>query len=465
MGGPSKRAAERVNTGCSAHSALRSRLCCLFEPKNKSGHLLTLTNRRRILYSTVAAAEGPAETRVLARRPSRSALRSEMPLTRPVTIGLFSGAGGLETGATLAGADVRVSVEIDPVACETLRQNSVFHRSAVLHADVAQLNGKVLRSEARLTPREFCIVIGGPPCQPFSKAGYWTDPGHDSRYRRARSRGVLAKKPEPILQPRPDDRRSLVDEFFRLVSEIRADGFLFENVPSITHPRNRFLFERLLATAESAGFEVTLVRANAVEYGVAQRRERIFLLGLRGVAPSAPGPSHASSASSSLYLPPPLTAGELLAPFAGDRYFEPEEVVAGRYAKQLQAVPPGWNYKALTAWAGYPNPVFEAETRFWHFLLKLSPDLPSWTISANPGPWIGPFHWESRRLRTPEQAALQGFPPDYRFAGSRRDRVRQIGNAVPPPLARVMFESLQAALGRGRRPAAHRRQPSATCDA
>jgi len=120
--------------------------------------------------------------------------------------------------------------------------------------------------------------------------------------------------------------------------------------------------------------------------------------------------------------------------------------VKGRYEKELREIPPGKNYKALTAWAGHPRPVFEAERRYWSLLLKLSPDLPSWTIQANPGPWVGPFHWTSRRLRTVELAALQTFPEGYRFAGKRRDRVRQIGNAVPPLLAQRMIEPLLAAL-------------------
>jgi DNA (cytosine-5)-methyltransferase 1 len=109
-------------------------------------------------------------------------------------------------------------------------------------------------------------------------------------------------------------------------------------------------------------------------------------------------------------------------------------------------VPPGQNYKALTAWAGHPSPSFVAETRFWSFLLKLSPGSPSWTVAANPGPWVGPFHWESRRLRTAELAALQSFPAGYVFEGNRRERVRQVGNAVPPLLARAMMGPLLAAL-------------------
>ena len=139
---------------------------------------------------------------------------------------------------------------------------------------------------------------------------------------------------------------------------------------------------------------------------------------------------------------PIVTAGEVLAEYASDKYFEPEEVVQGRWAEHLREVPPGWNYKAHTAWAGHPRPTFETETRFWSFLLKLAKGRPSWTIAASPGPWTGPFHWDSRRLRTPELAALQGFPHNYVVRGPRRDRVRQIGNAVPVPLAKALVRSL-----------------------
>src|SRR5439155_25013396 len=168
---------------------------------------------------------------------------------------------------------------------------------------------------------------------------------------------------------------------------------------------------------------------------------------LRHEAPQPPLPTHSAGDKAHLYLKRAVTAGEVLTPFADHSCFEPEEVVEGRWAKHLRSVPPGWNYKAHTAWGGHPRPTFETETRFWNFLLKLHPDLPSWTINANPGPWVGPFHWDSRRLRSPELAALQGFPHGYRFAGSRRERVRQIGNAAPPPLAAPMIRAVLASVG------------------
>jgi DNA (cytosine-5)-methyltransferase 1 len=355
-------------------------------------------------------------------------------------IGLFSGAGGLDLGAAWAGCDLRLSIDNDAMACATLGQQTGSLPGSVLQADVASLQGKDLRRRAGLSRSQPCIVVGGPPCQPFSKNAYWTDPGTDSRYRRARSRGQTLDRPTPILQPRPDARRSLVQQMWRLITEMQASAFLFENVPAIAHPRNRPILHELLETAGAAGYGVRLLRVNAVDYGVPQARQRIALLGLRGGMPPAPTPTHGPG------LAPVMTAGVALEPFQANHFAEPEEVVRGRWAGPLAEIPPGWNYKYLTAWAGHPQPLFEAETRFWHFLLKLHPDRPSWTIPATPGPWVGPFHWSSRRLRTVELAALQGFPAGYTFAGTRRDRVRQIGNAVPPLLAQRLIEPLVAAL-------------------
>lgn len=364
-------------------------------------------------------------------------------------IDLFAGAGGFGIAARLGGAEVRVSVEIDPTACLTLKRNSDVHGGEVIQADVMDIeavNGATLRRVASSTAAEKLIVVGGAPCQPFSKAAYWTEPGADAAYRRARARGHKVMRPPAPTSVRPDGRRSLVDDFLRLVLETQADGFVFENVPSILHPRNRPVVESLMRTMKHEGYEVTLIRANAAEFGVPQRRHRVFVLGSLHGGPVEPTPTHSVSleASPEIDLLPAATAGEALAPYQGREFAEEGEAVEGKWADHLRAIPAGWNYKWHTEWAGHPNPTFEAETRFWNFLLKLSPDLPSWTVAAGPGPWTGPFHWDSRRLRTPELAALQGFPPGYDFEGSRRERVRQIGNAVPPHLAAAMIRSVQA---------------------
>jgi DNA (cytosine-5)-methyltransferase 1 len=364
-------------------------------------------------------------------------------------IDLFAGAGGLAVGAEQAGCEVRLSVDSDPWSCATLRAN---HHHPVHEGDLAELSGDELRRMADLAPSDPLIVLGGPPCQPFSKAAYWVDEGREAAYRRARAAGQAPLKPESPAEARPDDRRSLVQEFWRLVVETNADGFVFENVRSITHPRHRPVLERLVDDAKQAGFRTTLFMANAAEHGVPQRRQRVFVMGSRTAAPEEPVKTHvpADKADES-GLAPFATAGPALMPFSSSEFFEPEEVVTGRWADHLRTVPPGGNYKAHTEWGGHPNPTFVTETRYWNFLLKLSPDLPSWTINASPGPWTGPFHWESRRLRTVELAALQTFPEGYRFEGSRRERVRQIGNAVPPMLASAVVEKVIEAVRAGQR--------------
>lgn len=356
-------------------------------------------------------------------------------------IDLFAGAGGLSVGAHLAGGDVRASMELNATACETLRANAAYH-GEVLEGSVCDISGKDLRKKAGLKAKDPLIVVGGPPCQPFSKAAYWTEAGDDAAYRRARAQGMEAMRPQRPTLVKDDDRRDLVAEFMRLVIESKANGFVFENVPSIKHPRNLPIYSSLIATASAAGFELTEVVAKAVNYGVPQARERVVVLGSKRRKPQVPRETHAAPDSLSEGLLPYVSAGEALQDLDLKKYFEPEEVVAGRWAEHLKEIPPGWNYKALTEWAGHPNPSFIAETRFWNFLLKLSPERPSWTIAASPGPWTGPFHWENRRLRTVELAALQGFPKDYQIQGPRRERIRQMGNAVPVPVAKAMIASV-----------------------
>lgn len=386
----------------------------------------------------MALLDSLAPPRHVATRTSSTALARTERIKMPV-IDLFAGAGGLSIGATDAGCKVHACVELDAVACKTLRANASYHGS-VLETDVVGISGLDLRHAAGLAPGDPLIVVGGAPCQPFSKAAYWVEVGEESRYRRARAAGIAMKRPSAPTEARADARRTLVEEFWRLIFESNADGFVFENVPSIKHPRNKPVLDGFRHAAEAAGYNVTQVTANAAEFGVAQTRERVFLLGAKRGTPAAPEASH--TLKDQIGRKAAITAGEALAGFDHPRYFEPEELIAGRWAEHLRTVPPGSNYKAHTAWAGHPNPTFEAETRFWNFLLKLSPHRPSWTIAASPGPWTGPFHWTNRRLRTVEMAALQAFPEGYNLVGSRRERVRQLGNAVPPPLARRMVEAV-----------------------
>lgn len=119
-----------------------------------------------------------------------------------------------------------------------------------------------------------------------------------------------------------------------------------------------------------------------------------------------------------------------------------EEVVRGQWAHLLPRIPPGENYLHFTAERGHPEPLFEWRSRYWSFLLKLSPDKPAPTIQAQPGPNVGPFHWDNRRIRVPELKRLFTYPDDFELVGSRTSIQSQIGNSVPPRLAEQVASTL-----------------------
>lgn len=347
-----------------------------------------------------------------------------------VSMSLFSGAGGLDIASCMAGVPVISSTDFDADCIQTLKANTdYFGDTEIFHGDLHQIESEVFKRIVEKENPDKFIVIGGAPCQPFSKAGYWVT--NEVR------RGIN------------DPRATLVNEYLRVVTDLKPDGFLFENVESLLHPTNRVIVDKFIEIIEENGYKYKIIRANALEYGVPQKRKRLFILGTKGnFKSSAPRKTHGDPMTCEKEgLLPYNTAGEAIAGFEGPEFFEDYEVATGgTYYSDLCEVPPGMNYKALTAWAGYPNPKFVADKRFWNFLLKLSPDQPSWTVCAQPGPWVGPFHWDNRRLRVPEVAAIQTFPRGYKFCGSRRSVQKQIGNAVPCLMGRAMIEYVKESL-------------------
>ena len=117
----------------------------------------------------------------------------------------------------------------------------------------------------------------------------------------------------------------------------------------------------------------------------------------------------------------------------------------GRWAKLLPSIPEGKNYLWHTDRGGGER-LFGWRTKYWSFLLKLAKNQPAWTIPAQPAQNAGPFHWRNRQLRTSEMLRLQTFPSDIFVAGTRAERQRQIGNAVPPLLAEVIGRAIIASL-------------------
>jgi DNA (cytosine-5)-methyltransferase 1 len=336
-------------------------------------------------------------------------------------ISLFSGAGGLDVGAELAGVEITHCIEIDHDSAETLRLNSTNSFKKILELDIKLVDFYDMKTTSKM------IVFGGPPCQPFSKNGYWV-----------KNENRLIEK----------DPRNLIDQFMRAVEEVQPTGFLFENVDSILHPSNKAAIERLHLTAKSLGYSAKLYRANSADFGVTQKRKRVFVFGVKGENLEIPDPAithldPAKKITDEDTLPLHLGVGKFIEPYSDEKYSEPSEVAAyGTYFHELSNVIPGRNYMSLLNLSNYTGKTFKSGGRFWNFLFKLHPDEPSITIAAQPGPWVGPFHWSNRRLRVPEIAAIQTFPKNYNFHGTRRSIQRQIGNAVPCLLGQKMIEHL-----------------------
>jgi DNA (cytosine-5)-methyltransferase 1 len=340
------------------------------------------------------------------------------------TIGFFSGAGGLDIGSQLAGAKVISSLDFDRDSVATMKANKYFAHSAHFHKDIKEMYAKDYNKIIKANNPEKLILVGGPPCQPFSKAGYWVT--HKNRLG-------------------SEDPRNMIGQYLRIVEELQPDGFLLENVESLLHPKNAQAVTDLKEAIDKLGYKFIVYRADALDFGVPQKRKRVFFIASRKGIVGEPIKTHGDELEilvNKILLPHERVI-DWIGKFDSDKYFEAEELTTGKtYDEELKQIPPGQNYFALTERSGHPNPKFEANKRFWNFLLKLHPNQPSWTIAAQPGPWVGPFHWNNRRLRVPESAAIQTFPEDYHFVGTRRSIQKQIGNAVPSLLGKAIVKHL-----------------------
>lgn len=366
--------------------------------------------------------------------------------TGEVTVGsaisLFSGAGGLDLGLEAAGFATVSAVEWDQDAADTMEKNaptSFPHLNEVLRADLYPL---AAGSTSGLTTRDILragglssrsrpdLLVGGPPCVAFSKSGFWLDWKRD---------GI-------------DPAASLLQAYTRVLAEAKPRFFILENVYALTfnNKASKPAFTRLLQEIEAAGYEHHWQVLNAADYGVPQARPRLFVVGCRrrDKIPELPQPTHHGEWERRRVTGGPLphvTTGVALDGLITEP--EPEEVIRGRWGHLVPEIPPGENYLHYTAERGYPNPLFEWRSRYWSFLLKLDPNRPSPTIQAHPGPNVGPFHWDSRRLRVPELRRLFTFPDEFTFVGKRASIQAQIGNSVPPLLGQRVAEGVAAIAG------------------
>jgi DNA (cytosine-5)-methyltransferase 1 len=182
---------------------------------------------------------------------------------------------------------------------------------------------------------------------------------------------------------------------------------------------------------------------------VPQLRVRFFLVALRdGKDFKFPEPTHgdvdpANPSLFDIHREPYTTAWDAIHDIMPDD--DEKLTVGGKWANLLPSIPEGENYLWHTDRKG-GLPLFGWRTRYWSFLLKLAKNRPSWTIQAQPGSAVGPFHWKNRKLSWREMAAIQTFPKKFKIDSPRGEIQRQIGNAVPSLIAEMLGRALREQL-------------------
>jgi len=377
---------------------------------------------------------------------------------RPIGIDLFAGAGGLSLGFEQAGFDVVAAVEIDPVHAAVHKFN--FPSCAVIPQSVVGLTGEEIREAADIGDRQVDVVFGGAPCQGFSMIGQ---------------------------RALDDPRNSLVREFVRIVHELEAKYFVFENVKGLTVGRHRKFLEEVIEAFENGGeYRVVLKERvlNAADYGVPQNRHRLFLMGARRGfdLPLYPERISHAAGTSNCGSPEGPSCEDALGDLPDAEQFaslwDSDEVVtrkwgkASPYAAELRCLtndawhfghPREWNPSLLTSslltehteisrrrFKKTEGGSVEPISRFFRLAANgVSNTLRAGTDAAR-GAFTSPrpIHYKFARCVTVrEMARLHGYPDWFRFHETKWHGARQIGNSVPPPLARAVARQVIGALG------------------
>ncbi|WP_158011622.1 DNA cytosine methyltransferase [Sphingomonas turrisvirgatae] len=325
----------------------------------------------------------------------------------PTGIELFAGCGGLSTGFLDAGLHIAAGFELDARAVDAYNYNHEYRGSTGFIADLSVASGAELLAKAQC--KKIDVLIGGPPCQPFSIAGK--------------------------RQGKRDIRADLIGHFIRLVGELKPNAFLLENVPNLAAISEGAFLEETQAALRALGYAVDHRIVSAADFGVPQNRKRLVMLGIKGkVPPRFPEATHGtdqtpyrSSASAIADLPDAGEFGE-----TGIYNHEPTVHSADMVAR-LSTLQPG-----------------KRERGSFHD--RLHPERPSYTLRAGSGNFspLRPVHYKHHRVITVrESARIQGFSDDFRWPDRipRLQQYRQVGNAVPPPMAKAFAECLAAQLG------------------
>lgn len=356
---------------------------------------------------------------------------------RPTVVSLFSGAGGLDIGLERAGFQSLFATDIEQTAVKTLLDSqsakitiptqgrrTYLSATQILKADICGLTAADIRPKGAGATWRPDLLVGGPPCQPWSSAGL--------------QRGFR------------DSRGLLIAQMIRLTAELRPRYVLMENVRGLlTATGLRGAHGEAIQTIqdewENLGYAVSWALLNAADYGAAQRRVRLAMIGTADhTLPNFPEPTH--DRHSRHCRQPWMSLGDML-----NRLPKPKKdeivVPSGKRASELLKLFPGTGLKTGGT-VEHQRPGGHWGYRQDSFLADLT--LPSRTIRAAGTPdWIRPIGGEMRRLTWHECAALQGFPVEWQFDGARDAKFRLIGNAVQTDMAFAIGRELIRALAQG----------------
>ena len=334
-------------------------------------------------------------------------------------ISLFTGAGGLDIGLERAGFHNTLCVENNINCQQTLKINRPDWKLSI-PGDIEELTVEEMTTQSGCAKGGVGLIVGGAPCQPYSKAGYWHKGDADR---------LLDKRAKTLFH------------FVRVINDMLPKVVLFENVKGFIYKNKNeahtFLIDQFNEINKKNGVNycMTPFVVNCADYGVPQTRERFFIVAHReGIKFVVPNPIFDGIDR------PYITAWDAIGDLDVDIWSN-ELMMSGKWSDLLTSIPEGENYLWHTKRGG-GKPIFGWRTRYWNFLLKLSKSKPSWTIPAQPGPSTGPFHWKSRRLSIREVCRLQTIPDDWQICGNYRDAFTQVGNAVPSLIGEVIGKEI-----------------------